>query len=107
MQGRRIRSGAGGALSSCQSHEEDAAMKVAGAKVLVTGANRGLGKALVRGLRDAGAAKIYAGARNAQTITPAAGVEPVALDITKPEQSPRRPRAAPMSIFSSTTPVLR
>jgi hypothetical protein len=37
-------------------------------------------------LRDAGAAKIYAVARNAQTITPAAGVEPVALDITKPEQ---------------------
>jgi NAD(P)-dependent dehydrogenase (short-subunit alcohol dehydrogenase family) len=61
-------------------------MKIAGAKVLVTGANRGLGKALVQGLRDAGAAKIYAVARNAQTITPAAGVEPVALDITKPEQ---------------------
>ena len=32
-------------------------MKIAGAKVLVTGANRGLGKALVQGLRDAGAAK--------------------------------------------------
>jgi NAD(P)-dependent dehydrogenase (short-subunit alcohol dehydrogenase family) len=61
-------------------------MKIAGSKVLVTGANRGLGKALVQGLRDAGAAKTYAGARNAQTITPAAGVEPVALDITKPEQ---------------------
>jgi len=61
-------------------------VKVAGAKVLVTGANRGLGKALVQGLRDAGAAKIYAGARNAQTITPAAGDEPVALDVTKPEQ---------------------
>jgi len=61
-------------------------MKIAGAKVLVTGANRGLGKALVQGLRDAGAAKTYAGARNAQTITPAAGVEPVSLDITKPEQ---------------------
>ena len=61
-------------------------MKVAGAKVLVTGANRGLGNALVQGLRDAGAAKIHAGARNVQTITPAPGVEPVALDITKPEQ---------------------
>ena len=44
-------------------------MKIAGAEALVTGANRGLGKALVQGLRDAGAAKIYAGARNAQAIS--------------------------------------
>jgi NAD(P)-dependent dehydrogenase (short-subunit alcohol dehydrogenase family) len=41
---------------------------VAGAVALVTGASRGLGAAYVRGLLDAGAAKVYAAARNPETI---------------------------------------
>lgn len=36
-------------------------MKIEGSVALVTGANRGLGKAFVEGLLDAGAAKVYAG----------------------------------------------
>lgn len=50
---------------------------------LVTGAHRGLGAAFVRGLLEAGAAKVYAAARNpAGTDVP--GVVPVRLDVTHP-----------------------
>jgi NAD(P)-dependent dehydrogenase (short-subunit alcohol dehydrogenase family) len=61
-------------------------MKIAGSKVLVTGANRGLGRALVHGFRAAGAAKIYGAARNAASITAETSIEPIALDITQPSQ---------------------
>lgn len=60
-------------------------MKVQGAVVLVTGANRGLGAAFARGLLAAGAAKVYAAARDPSTVTQA-GVVPVRLDVTDPEQ---------------------
>jgi NAD(P)-dependent dehydrogenase (short-subunit alcohol dehydrogenase family) len=50
---------------------------------LVTGANRGLGKAFVRALLDRGAAKVYAAARDPGTIDVTdARVGPVQLDIT-------------------------
>jgi NAD(P)-dependent dehydrogenase (short-subunit alcohol dehydrogenase family) len=39
-------------------------VKIEGAVALVTGGNRGLGKAFVRALLDAGAAKVYAAARD-------------------------------------------
>jgi len=61
-------------------------MKVGGTTVLVTGANRGLGRALVEALRDAGAAKIYAAARNAAAIEPGKAIETAKLDITNGEQ---------------------
>jgi NAD(P)-dependent dehydrogenase (short-subunit alcohol dehydrogenase family) len=58
-------------------------MDVDGAVVLVTGANRGLGKAFVRGLLDRGAATVYAGARDPGTVVvDDPRVVPVALDIT-------------------------
>jgi NAD(P)-dependent dehydrogenase (short-subunit alcohol dehydrogenase family) len=41
---------------------------VAGAVALVTGANRGIGAAFVQGLLDAGARRVYAAARNPQTL---------------------------------------
>ncbi len=56
-------------------------MQVEGAVALVTGANRGLGRAFTRALLDAGAAKVYAGARDPATVTDA-DVVPVALDVT-------------------------
>lgn len=56
---------------------------VAGSVALVTGANRGLGAAFCRALLDQGASKVYAGARDPDTIQ-AAGVIPVRLDITSP-----------------------
>lgn len=43
---------------------------VSGTTALVTGANRGIGKAIVDALITAGAAKIYAGARNTSDLVP-------------------------------------
>jgi NAD(P)-dependent dehydrogenase (short-subunit alcohol dehydrogenase family) len=60
-------------------------VKIRGATALVTGANRGIGLAFTRELLARGAKKVYAGARNPSTIT-LSGVEPVALDVTKPDQ---------------------
>jgi NAD(P)-dependent dehydrogenase (short-subunit alcohol dehydrogenase family) len=61
-------------------------MKIEGSIALVTGANRGLGKALVAALLEAGAEKIYAAARDERTIASGARVVPLVLDTTKPEQ---------------------
>ncbi|QCW52290.1 SDR family oxidoreductase [Nocardioides dongxiaopingii] len=60
-------------------------MDINGAVVLVTGANRGIGAEFVELLKQRGATKIYAGARDASTIV-AAGVHPLELDITDPAQ---------------------
>jgi NAD(P)-dependent dehydrogenase (short-subunit alcohol dehydrogenase family) len=60
-------------------------MEIAGSTALVTGANRGLGAAFVRGLLAAGAKTVYAGARNpVESGVP--GVVPVRLDVTDPGQ---------------------
>ncbi|MEE8118318.1 MAG: SDR family oxidoreductase [Gammaproteobacteria bacterium] len=56
--------------------------------VLLTGANRGIGLALVNALLERGVKKIYAAARNLDSL-PSFGdnrVVPLALDITNPEQ---------------------
>lgn len=57
--------------------------------VLVTGANRGLGRALVRAALDGGARRVYAGARAPATLEAIAAwapdrVVPLALDVTDP-----------------------
>ncbi len=64
--------------------------KIVGKTALVTGANRGIGRAFVAGLLEAGAAKVYATARKPETlkdlVAEAGGrVEALALDVTKPE----------------------
>jgi NAD(P)-dependent dehydrogenase (short-subunit alcohol dehydrogenase family) len=64
---------------------EGAEVLVKDAVVLVTGANRGIGAAFVALLKERGAAKIYAAARDA-TAVDVDGVEPIELDVTKPEQ---------------------
>ena len=62
-------------------------MKVSGSVALVTGANRGLGAAIVDALVAAGVRRVYAGARHAEALTPSSTqVVPVQLDITNPEQ---------------------
>jgi NAD(P)-dependent dehydrogenase (short-subunit alcohol dehydrogenase family) len=62
-------------------------MKIEGSVALVTGANRGLGKALVSALVMAGAAKVYAAARDeGKLLVDSSRVVPLVLDSTKPEQ---------------------
>jgi NAD(P)-dependent dehydrogenase (short-subunit alcohol dehydrogenase family) len=56
-------------------------MKIEGSVAMVTGANRGLGKAYVEALRAAGAAKIYAGARQPSDVIDSR-VIPIRLDVT-------------------------
>ena len=59
-------------------------MQIEGSVALITGANRGLGKAYAAALLAAGAAKVYAGARDPSAITDP-GLVPVRLDVTKPD----------------------
>lgn len=64
-------------------------MKMKNAVVLVTGANRGLGRALVEECLQAGARRIYAGARDPQQLeamvrSAPEKIVPLALDITDP-----------------------
>jgi NAD(P)-dependent dehydrogenase (short-subunit alcohol dehydrogenase family) len=57
------------------------AMQINGSVALVTGANRGLGRAFSRELVRRGAAGVYGAARHPDQVTEP-GVTPVALDIT-------------------------
>jgi NAD(P)-dependent dehydrogenase (short-subunit alcohol dehydrogenase family) len=58
---------------------------IAGTTALVTGANRGLGKAYVHHLLDRGASRVYAAARNPDTIEVSDDrIVPIRLDVTNP-----------------------
>ena len=66
-------------------------MNIQNAIALVTGANRGIGRAFVEALQAAGAQKIYATARNVDSLAEVVAIDPariipLALDVTKPEQ---------------------
>jgi len=58
-------------------------MQIAGSVALVTGANRGLGRAIAKALVERGATKVYAAARRPETVD-LEGVVPIQLDITDP-----------------------
>ncbi|MFC7386833.1 SDR family oxidoreductase [Sphaerisporangium rhizosphaerae] len=58
-------------------------MQINGAHVLVTGANRGLGRQFALSLLDRGAGKVYATARRPELID-VPGVVPLRLDVTDP-----------------------
>lgn len=60
-------------------------MQIKDCVALVTGANRGIGKAYVQALLAAGAAKVYAAARDPSTIESQPGVVAIKLDVTRPE----------------------
>jgi NAD(P)-dependent dehydrogenase (short-subunit alcohol dehydrogenase family) len=60
-------------------------MKIEGAVALVTGANRGIGRAFVEELLARGVSTVYAGARDAGSVTLSdPRVVPVTLDVTDP-----------------------
>lgn len=56
-------------------------MDIENSVAFVTGANRGLGKAFAQALLAAGAARVYAGARDVATVTDSR-LTPVTLDVT-------------------------
>ncbi|MGP3943807.1 SDR family oxidoreductase [Streptomyces sp. 6N106] len=60
-------------------------MDIKGSVALVTGANRGIGRAFARALLEHGAAKVYAGVRDPAGVVDQ-GLTPLRLDVTKPEQ---------------------
>lgn len=74
-------------------------MEITGSIALVTGANRGLGRAFTAQLLDRGAAKVYATARRPQEISldglDAGRVELLALDVTDPAAISRAAETAP------------
>lgn len=59
-------------------------MEIKGSVALVTGANRGLGRKFAAALLERGAAKVYAAARNPESVD-LPGVVPIKLDVTDPE----------------------
>ncbi|MFF4623112.1 SDR family oxidoreductase [Nonomuraea jabiensis] len=69
-------------------------MQINGAHVLVTGANRGLGRQFVLSLLSRGAGKVYATARRPDLID-VPGVVPLRLDITDPASVAAAAAAAP------------
>ena len=60
-------------------------MQIAGTVALVTGANRGIGKAFADALLDRGATKVYAAVRDVATVTDTRLV-PIQLDVTDPDR---------------------
>ena len=60
-------------------------MKIDGSVALVTGANRGLGRAYARELVSRGAARVYGAVRDPAAVTEP-GLTAVALDITDPDR---------------------
>lgn len=76
------------------------AYSIQGRTALVTGANRGIGAAIVDALVAAGAAKVYAAARNLNDLAPlkarhGARVIALRLDVTDPAQIAAAVAAAP------------
>lgn len=68
-------------------------MNLQDAVVLVTGANRGLGRVFVETALARGARKVYAASRRPEAVD-VAGATPLTLDVTRPEQAEAAARIA-------------
>ena len=78
--------------------------KIIGKAALVTGANRGIGRAFVTGLLKAGAAKVYATARNPEALDDVVKegggkVVALALDVTRPDMIEEASRNADVALL--------
>ncbi|MGW4568197.1 SDR family NAD(P)-dependent oxidoreductase, partial [Streptomyces sp. NPDC004561] len=60
-------------------------MEIKGSVALVTGANRGIGRAFARALIDRGAAKVYAGVRDPASVSDGV-LSALRLDVTRPDE---------------------
>src|SRR5438094_7951947 len=83
--------------------------RIEGAVALVTGANRGIGRALTEALLTRGVKKVYATARNPEALRALRDERLVSLrlDVTDADQIRAAAEAASESNSSSTTPVWR
>jgi NAD(P)-dependent dehydrogenase (short-subunit alcohol dehydrogenase family) len=82
-------------------------MRVAGSIALVTGANRGLGLAFARVLKQMGAAKVYAAARHPEDVA-LDGVVTLKLDVTSDEDAAAAaPSAADVSLLVNNAGIAR
>jgi len=75
-------------------------MKLDRAIVFITGANRGIGRALAEAARDGGSPRIYAAARKVETLeelvaTAPERIVPIRLDVTSDEQAREAAEKAP------------
>src|SRR4029450_7954671 len=75
------------------------ARKIEGSVALVTGANRGIGRAITEALLDRGAKRVYATARDPKTLEELTArhggrVVPLRLDVTNPDEGGEAARRA-------------
>jgi NAD(P)-dependent dehydrogenase (short-subunit alcohol dehydrogenase family) len=88
------------------------AMQIRHQTALVTGANRGIGKALVQSLLTAGANKVYATSRNLSALEPLVALDPtrvvaLKLDVTNFEEiKSAAERAADVTLLFNNAGVL-
>lgn len=82
-------------------------MQIEGKRVLVTGASRGLGRALVKAFVKAGADEVIGGARKREDLEALAseGITPVRLDVTHVEDVEALTRLGPIDILINNAGV--
>jgi peptide/nickel transport system ATP-binding protein len=100
-------------VMSNESTRRESAMKIESSVALVTGANRGLGREMVKALLKSGAAKVYATARELTTLSDlvalgAGKVVALRLDVTREDQvAAARDRCADVTLLINNAGINR